>query len=169
MPANHLNISVEVGDSRDNLIGLESNGLSSGIDACSLGYTSMDNSYLSDEMANYQCVHSHPCNVGMSMGSLFSVCVLKQESTIKELADVSANILLNDKPASWVVELIPSDVKYIVIKYHELFSLFNSLSKFFKVHKSFAFNVGSFPPLLNLIVNLKYCKNGKEKGHMYPG
>jgi hypothetical protein len=91
----------------------------------------------------------------------------KYISAKEEFADILANVLLDDKLSTRMIEREIFDIKNQVIYYHKVFSFLNSFSELFDC--DFLVNVNELvlSSLLDLMNGFQYSKDQNKSKHVH--
>lgn len=152
---------MELPDSNQNFPSLESNGL------CKFVYLAPTFDHinligsLANDLANYQSVDNHACNVGMGVW-FHPIHVLKSVPAIEELTDIPANVLSEYELASRMVELKLRDVQDLVIQNDKFFSSLDPPLELLQGDVAAWRDEGSFSSLNNLVNALHNQDNNNK-------
>lgn len=123
MFANESNITVEGPYHGGCLSCSQHNGLGGLIDWVPLLYLSVYSLGLSFDIPGGDCIYCFSSNVGVSVSvSYLAPVIFQQVAPIKELANVSSIVPLNQESFTCVIELVLRDIEYWVVKHHALLS-----------------------------------------------
>jgi len=100
--------------------------------------------------------------VAPSESWLWSEIVFQAIAAVEEFGDVSADSVVNHKPTSWVVFFELRNIKYQVIKNHQLLSFPKSFFKLVKCDYQSWLYEGNFLRQNILVSDFKDSKNGDK-------
>jgi hypothetical protein len=88
--------------------------------------------------------------------------VFQNIPTIKVFANISPNVLLNNKLSSWMIALEICNIEHHIVQNYKLFSLFDTILELFISNESFRLFEFIFPSLHYLENNLIQGEESEE-------
>lgn len=110
MFANHENIRIESLETCDDFVSFEGNSLRGRIYIIPGPDRINSRGCFSHNLAHNQRIDNHPRNVRVSR-RLLTIRVFQCVPSVKEFANISTNVVLNQKLPSWMIEFEPSNIK----------------------------------------------------------